>query len=178
MRIQLAQYGQREVTRQALQVLRTVLNTEQSHSLLVLIYHVADRILADKTRSVHLGILANWTREKAHLFPKEHLDAFINTIQSRPVEAKMHQLVATDAVLWIRDSLSSSALPFVGDPELQLGYFIQARNQLCERARRLRWYVWKPLPALVGPLLTNIATAGVRHAALFITNNEGMRPPY
>ncbi|KAK8070741.1 hypothetical protein PG997_010944 [Apiospora hydei] len=157
------------------QVLRTVLDKEQSHSLLVLLYHLADRIIADKTRGAHLNILAHWAARVAHEYPKEHIDTFFDAIRSRPVGATIHRLVVDDALLSIQTLLSPSNKPLNCIPETCLSNYDRAVARFDHRARLIRWSVWSPWPAVVGPLLTDIARAGVLFAAMFKANTQ-IRP--
>ncbi|KAK8023900.1 hypothetical protein PG993_011966 [Apiospora rasikravindrae] len=156
-------------------VLRTVLDKEQSHSLLVLLYHLADRIIADDTRGAHLDILSHWAARVVHQYPKELLGTFIDAIRSRPVGATMHRLVVHDALLSIQTLLSSSNKPLNCIPETCLSNYERAVARFDSRARRILWSVWTPWPALVGPLLTDIAHAGVLFTAMFKPNTQ-IRP--
>lgn len=149
------------------QVLRTVLTKEQSHSLIVMLYRLADRLLADDTRAVHIALLACWAARVASEYPPEHLDAFVAAVQSRPVGSTIPRLVVDDALLSIRTWRAPSDTPLAYRPEACVCTYHHAVERFDRRARRLRWSVWRPGPVVVGPLLTDIARAGVRFAAQF-----------
>ncbi|KAK8877648.1 hypothetical protein PGQ11_002594 [Apiospora arundinis] len=158
------------------QVLRTVLKKEQSHSLLVLLHHLAVRIIADKTRGVHLNILTQWAKSLARSYSKTHLDDFIDAMKERAIGAKIHPLVVSDAILSIEASANSdSEFPVHWNPDGALGDYRKAVERFYKRVQWLRWSIRKPWPALVGSLLTTIASTGVRYAALFIPDNKRIR---
>ncbi|KAK8103004.1 hypothetical protein PG984_016150 [Apiospora sp. TS-2023a] len=157
-------------------VLATFLTKEQSHSLIVMLYRLADRIMEDDTRTVHLSILAHWAARVAHEYPKEHLDAFLDAIKSRPVGSTIPRLVVNDAVLSIHTWRTHSDMPLAYLPEACVCKYHHAVERFNYRVRRIRWSVWKPWPAMVGPLLTDIARAGVLFAAMFKANTK-IRPP-
>lgn len=159
------------------QVLRTVLTKEQSHSLIVMLYRLADRIMEDDTRTVHVALLAHWAARVAYQYPTEHLDTFLDAIKSRPVGSTIPRLVVNDVVLSIHTWRTPSDTPLNYIPEACVCKYHHAVERFDRRARQIRWSVWKPWPAVVGPLLTDIARAGVLFAAMFKANTK-IRPRY
>ncbi|KAK8070743.1 hypothetical protein PG997_010946 [Apiospora hydei] len=141
------------------------LGPEHAHSLLVMLYHLANQIVADPT-PVLLELLAKWAQAVGSRYVTDatHLDRLQSAIW-----AKTQVLVAEDAVRSIKAYRSPADSPSVAKASGKREYLAAEFTRLERRDHELRRTLLKPWPVyLTGPLFA-LADRGIRYAAIFQT---------